>query len=417
MTSPHLHLARHVLARLPRLIVGVRLRRVRLRARSRDAGERRQRLRHRRHCCVDHEVGVVHAAQLFGARVNVHELLRRDGRRDEAVAARRDFAEPRAENDDQIRILDALGQFWIDADADIARIKRMRIVEQILRAEFTPDSDPLGVREAAQVSAGRRVPAAAACKQEGALCASQHVGQLRERGIRRRRLDGLPATRVHHLRASREHVFGQREHDGPHAPARSNLVGARNELGNAIGAIDLRHPFRHRTEHAPVVDFLKRLALHEVAPDLPDEENHRRRILKRSVHADRGVRRAGSTRDEAQARRSRELAVRLGHVRRAALVTTGDQIDPVPRAVQRIEHWQIALAWNAEREIGPMNQQLVDEDLPAAARACLVYGHAGTLRSRLEARDWVGSGAQDVRLELTRNSGRKFTARNGQVLL
>ena len=38
------------------------------------------------------------------------------------------------------------------------------------------------------------------------------------------------------------------------------------------------------------------------------------------------------------------------------------------RVVQRVEHRQVALARDAEREVRAVQDELVDEDLPAAAR-------------------------------------------------
>ena len=80
---------------------------------------------------------------------------------------------------------------------------------------------------------------------------------------------------------------------GPGRPAQRGREGARDVLRDAVGAVDLRDPFRHRPEHAPVVDLLERLALLLVGSDLADEQDQRRRVLERGVHADGGVRRAG----------------------------------------------------------------------------------------------------------------------------
>ena len=43
-------------------------------------------------------------------------------------------------------------------------------------------------------------------------------------------------------------------------------------------------------------------------------------------------------------------------------------IEPQRRVVQRVEHRQVALAGHAEGEVGAVQHELVDEDLPAAAR-------------------------------------------------
>ena len=62
---------------------------------------------------------------------------------------------------------------------------------------------------------------------------------------------------------------------------------------------------------------------------------------------------------------ARELPVRVGHVRRARLVPA-DHVAQVG-VVQRVEHGQVALPGDAEEEVGAVNPELVDQDLPAAA--------------------------------------------------
>jgi hypothetical protein len=135
-----------------------------------------------------------------------------------------------------------------------------------------------------------------------------------------------------------KHILGEREHDWPHAPAGRDLIRPRDELGDTIGAIDLRHPLRHRTEHASVIDFLERLALHEVGAHLADEQNHRRRILKRGVYADGCIGRTRSARYQTDARLACHLSIRLGHVGRAILVTARNQPDAVAHGIQRVQH-------------------------------------------------------------------------------
>src|SRR6185437_3269544 len=51
---------------------------------------------------------------------------------------------------------------------------------------------------------------------------------------------------------------------------------------------------------------------------------------------------------------------------RAALVARDDQAQR--RVVQGVEHRQVALPGDAEGEIGAVQHELVDQDLPAAAR-------------------------------------------------
>ncbi len=73
----------------------------------------------------------------------------------------------------------------------------------------------------------------------------------------------------------------------------------------------------------------------------------------------------GAARHEADPGAARELPVRLRHVRGAGLVAAGDEAD---RAVaERVEDLEVALARYAEGEVGAVDDELVDEDLPAGA--------------------------------------------------
>ena len=62
------------------------------------------------------------------------------------------------------------------------------------------------------------------------------------------------------------------------------------------------------------------------------------------------------------------LPYAFGHVGGAAVLAGDDQADVVARVVERVEHREIALAGHAEREVGAVNAELVDQDLPAGAR-------------------------------------------------
>ena len=152
---------------------------------------------------------------------------------------------------------------------------------------------------------------------------------------------------------------------GPGLPGARGRERPREVLGDAVGAVDLRDPLRHRPEHVPEVDLLERLALDLVGGHLADQQNERRRVLKRGVHADRGVRRARAARDDGDARPAGELAVGVGHVRGAGLVTARDQADR--RLVEAVEHGEEALARNAEHGVGAVDDELVDEQLAAVA--------------------------------------------------
>ena len=186
-------------------------------------------------------------------------------------------------------------------------------------------------------------------------------------------------------RGLRQHVLGQREHHRPLAARHRAVERVAHDSAMRSGAVDRRDPLRHLAEHPAVVDLLERLALDEVGADLADEEDHRRRVLERGVHADRGVGRAGTARHEADAGLAGELAVGLGHVRGAAVLTRDDELDRVARVVERVEHGEIALARNAERGVDAVHLQLVDQDLGGGARFQLVLHR----RDELVAEDLV----------------------------
>jgi hypothetical protein len=122
-----------------------------------------------------------------------------------------------------------------------------------------------------------------------------------------------------------------------------------------------------RAAHLARIDFLERLAIAEIAAHVAHEKDHRRRVLERRMHTDRRLRGAGPARDEAQPRPVGELAVRLGHVRRARLLAAHHELQLVPHVVEPVQHGEEAFARHGEREVRAVRDQLVDEDAPAVA--------------------------------------------------
>ncbi len=262
----------------------------------------------------------------------------------------------------------------------------MAIVEQVLEAEGAGDRQVIGFGKAVQVLTGFHGPAAAAQEHHGPLGRRQHGAQFRHLLRRWRRLYGAVSGGVGHAGALGQHVFGQRQHHRTGAAAGGDLEGVGDIFGNAVGAVDLRHPLAQRAEHAAIVDFLERFALDEVVADLADEKNHGRRVLLRRVHADCRIGGARAARDEADARFAGELAIGFGHEGRTAFLAVDDEADR--RIVERIEYGEIALTGNAEGEIDAVHLQGVDEDAaarPWPARSYVRRGwcccwHAGCLR-------------------------------------
>ena len=191
----------------------------------------------------------------------------------------------------------------IDADADVARVVAVAVVEQVLAAERARDRQPVrSRRSAASAAQASRVPSAAADDHERRRRAAR-AAACAFASVRRRRRGWPRPRRAADRRTSArrgQHVLRQREHDRPGPAGHRDAVGVRDVFGDALGAIDLRGPLGHAAVHPPIVDLLERFAIDEVAADLADEHDHRRRILHGGVDADRGVRRARAARDEAR---------------------------------------------------------------------------------------------------------------------
>jgi len=143
------------------------------------------------------------------------------------------------------------------------------------------------------------------------------------------------------------------------------VEGAGDDLGEARRVVHFRRPFGERAEGGAVIELLEGLALAHAALDLADEEDQRRGILLGDVDAGRGVRRAGTTRHEADAGTPRELAVSLRHHRGAAFLAADRDVDV--GIMQRIQGREITLARNAEDVIDSMNKKLIDKNLAAGA--------------------------------------------------
>src|SRR5215208_7898188 len=74
---------------------------------------------------MDTKMRPVHPAELLGARMHVHESLPRRWDVEHGVALRRQFAEPAANQQNEIRRLGARHEFRIGAVAELARVTGM----------------------------------------------------------------------------------------------------------------------------------------------------------------------------------------------------------------------------------------------------------------------------------------------------
>ena len=188
----------------------------------------------------------------------------------------------------------------------------------------------------------------------------------------RRRLGdaGGGRARVRRVGVGREHVLRYGEHHRPRPPGHCGVEGTAHVLGDALGVVDLGHPLRHLAVHAAVVHLLERLAVHHPAAHLADDEDERGRVLERDVDPGRRVRRPRPAGDHAHPGPAGELAVRLGHHRRSALLAAHHGGD-AGEVVQPVEHREKALAGHQEDPIAALNGELVGEDPPAVPKVPL----------------------------------------------
>ena len=104
MTSLMLSAPGHLNRLLPRFVVGACAARPFV-PRWLDRLERARRRGEFRHAGIDQQVGLIDAPELFGAGVHVDELLLRPRHVDQRVVDRRPFAEPRADDEQQVASL------------------------------------------------------------------------------------------------------------------------------------------------------------------------------------------------------------------------------------------------------------------------------------------------------------------------
>ncbi len=134
---------------------------------------------------------------------------------------------------------------------------------------------------------------------------------------------------------------------------------SRNRRGAATG---------ERREHGGEVHLLERLAVAEIRADVA----HMRII---AWNPESGVQPTDAWSPPGRASRSRsgaarELRVRLGHVGRGRFVPAHHELQPLAVLVHRVDRRQEALAGNAEHRVGPVHQELVDEDSPRLPLRC-----------------------------------------------
>ena len=317
---------------------------------------------------VDGERRGVDLAQLLGSGVDMDKRRAGMGRRPQGIAASHRFAQPRPHRDHQIGIAQALKQFRVHPQPNIADVVGMVVIKKILAAEGGGHRQMVGLGKARQIGDALIRPTRPADHDERAFSRAQAGVQISHGGGRRRAGDPRRLGGVGDRRLIAQHVLGQRQHHRTRPAAHRRGVGAGDVFGYPFGAVDLGHPLGQRAEHGAVIYFLERFTVAVAARYLADKEDHRRRILARGMDTDGGVGRPRPPGDKTQPRPAGELAIGLGHVGRAAFLAAGHQAQAIGHIVKGIQHRQIALARYAERQIGPLGQQLAHQKGAAGQR-------------------------------------------------
>ena len=162
-----------------------------------------------------------------------------------------------------------------------------------------------------------------------------------------------------------QHVFRQDQHHRAGAAIHRCGKCARHVFGDAPRVVDALDPLGHaaggRPEEAQEVDLLEGLAVACVAGHIANEQNHRRAVLKRGVHADGRIGGAGAARHKTDAGAVAEFAVRLGHVGRAAFLPVDDELDFVGVKVKTVQHREVTFARHAKSVGHALGDQAFDQ--------------------------------------------------------
>src|SRR3546814_11261627 len=102
----------------------------------------------------------------LGTGMDVHQPLARPRDVEQRVATGGHLAEPGADHDQQVAVAHPGGQLRVDADADMAGIVRVPVVEMVLAAERSTDRQRVRLGEPSERIRGRGVPAAAEIGRE-----------------------------------------------------------------------------------------------------------------------------------------------------------------------------------------------------------------------------------------------------------
>ena len=304
----------------------------------------------------------------------MHQRLARARNVEQRIALRGDFAEPAADQHDQVRRLDAREQLRIDAEADVAGIARMQRVDQMRAAERGRDRHGEALGEARERRASRpptsgcRRPARSAISRPRAASAASPC----RRGPARSRPARTPARRAPR-RARPACPRAARSPPGRAGRCRRCRRRATRSRGCAPD----------RRSRSPISPWC-RTPRGSRAPGTPRARASRAPTWPTNTIS--GVESClamwmpgealvapGPRVHEHDAGPAGDLADRLRHHGGAALLPADGELDrPV---VERVERREIALARHAEHVLHAVHDELVDQNFAAGAGAVIGAQH------------------------------------------
>ena len=146
------------------------------------------------------------------------------------------------------------------------------------------------------------------------------------------------------------------------------MKGSAQVFGDARGIVDLGDPLRDLTKEGLEVYLLEGFAVPPLPGYLPEEQDHRRRILTPDMQPGRSVRRPRTPCRHHDSRPSRELPPGFGGHRRPAFLPADRHLDRA--VIERVEKRQIALAGDAKGPLDAVPDKRISENLSAGAKGC-----------------------------------------------
>ena len=265
------------------------------------------------------------------ARLEV-DLHDRRARADVAVVELgRELSQARADREDQVGPPARGGGLGRARASERTEIERMRVGDGVVSSVRRDHRDAVAVAQLNHQLVGAGAAGPAADEQQRTLGLPQVLHRLADRVRVRRLRMGDPVAAGRQRRRGRErsteHVARDLDEHRALAAAHRRAQRAPQELGNALGLVDLKRLLGHRPEHAHQVVFLKRVLLIVVERDSADEHHHRRVGDVRRGDAGQQIGGARTARHEADARPIGDARQAIGHERGGLLVAHVDVFD------------------------------------------------------------------------------------------